>query len=76
MELVKATLIKRKTFNGFWEVGDDVPIGKEYMVYPASISVIKAYNIPFKKFHKVVMIKCSDGVLFPLELLKLEQEEN
>lgn len=72
MAWTKATLIKRKTNDGFWEVEDNVPIGKEYMVDRKSIKVVKAYNIPSNVFHKAMVIKCSEGVLFPLELLKLE----
>lgn len=72
MAWTKATLTKRKTNDGFWEVQDDVPIGTEYMVDRKSIQVVKALNIPSDTFHKVAMIKCSEGVLFPLELLQLE----
>lgn len=71
--IVKATLVKRKTDDGLWEVNDDVPIGKEYLVNPNWIRKITAYNLLKRVYHKRDMILCDNDEWFPVELLKIEE---
>jgi hypothetical protein len=71
MAFVTATLIKKKSEDGLIEVNEDVPLGKKYKVDPKSIKTVNLRNVELGRNHEKDMIRCHDGSLFPIELLKI-----
>ncbi len=68
MYIVKAKLVKRKSDNGFFEVFENVPLGKIYLIDLDTISEREGFHIPTKTFWKCTIVDTDSG-WFPIELL-------
>lgn len=77
MNIRQATLIKRVTADGLFEIFDHVPLGKSYHVDIDTRAVMDGLNTIQKKFWRREMILDVDepgGMGFlPTELLKIEE---
>lgn len=70
--LVKAKLIKRITDDECFEVFDDVPIGKEYIVDLDTIAKVGGYNVKKDVWWYREIIYTNEKRYFPVELLEIE----
>jgi hypothetical protein len=72
MSIVMAKLIKRKTDDGFVEVNDDIPLGKEYIFDLNTKQIMKGIHIPTSTYWEREMIRdiVNDGYM-PTELFGL-----
>lgn len=68
---VIARLIKKKTDDGFVEMKDDVPIGKEYEVRLETKQTIRGIHTPTCTLWSREMIQATDGGWLPTELLNI-----
>jgi len=68
MYIVTATLKKKKTDDGYFEVFEDVPIGKEYFIDLDSIQNKMGINLPTGKTFECKIVQTNEG-WFPIELL-------
>jgi hypothetical protein len=73
MSFVEATLIKAKTDDGLWEMKDEIPLGKEYLVDPESIMVLEAIHIPTGQKHARHMIRCDNRAWMPFEMISIKE---
>lgn len=72
---VVATLIKTMTNDGLFEIWEDIPIGKEYIVDLNSIEIAEGYNVKFNTTWKKEIIYTYDGEWMPTELLSFPREK-
>jgi len=72
--IVKAKLIKLKTDDGFFELFEDVDLGKEYEVDTSTIGEYEWYNTVHDVKFKKLMIEDVNGGLLPLEVLEFNKE--
>lgn len=75
MRLVIGKLIKRVSDDGFFEIEDHIPIGKEYLVDIDSIRKGKGFNIPKKMVWEKEIIDVVDEskmAWMPTEMLEIE----
>lgn len=71
MSWVKARLVKRASDDGFVEVEDDVELGREYEVDPATQRVVQLRHIPSGTIHTKEVVDARGGGLHFVELLDL-----
>jgi hypothetical protein len=69
LKLVTATLVKRTTEDGFFEVLDNVSIGKKYKVDLDTLQVAQGFNTNKKQPWEREIIFTDDGEWFPTEIL-------
>jgi hypothetical protein len=69
---MRATLVKRRTDDGFMEMNDDVPIGKVYEVEAGSQRTMQMVHVPTGTPHSKVMIRDVAGGWLAVEMLRLE----
>ena len=63
-----AVLIKRRTDNGYFEIAEGVPPGKEYAILPQTARELTALH-ESGTFHRPRMVLTTDGQWLPVELL-------
>ena len=71
MKLRRAVLTKLRSDNGLFQVEPEVPLGKEYWVYPESVQLGHFIHHASGQRHKAQIIYLQDGTFMPLELLTL-----
>lgn len=71
--IAHATLIKRKTDDGFVEIQDDVPLGRVYRVDLNTRCVVRGMHLPTKSTWQREVINVVGGGWFPTELLRIEE---
>ena len=72
IEVIKATLIKKKTNDGLVEMVKHIEIGKEYMIDPLSEQMLTGINLIKKKMWQRMMVQVVNGTWLPTELLEYE----
>ena len=70
MRLVTATLIKRTTEDGLFEVFDHVPVGKKYKVDLDTLQIGSGFNTIKKQCWTREIVFTLDDEWFPVELLE------
>lgn len=72
-----ATLKKRTTDDGLFEVRDNIAVGKEYLIGIGAARMTKGYNT-IKKQHweRMMVADVVTGGLLPLELLDIKTPPN
>jgi len=74
MRVVKAKLIKRCTDDGLFEIEEDVPVGKEYLVDLDTMQMAQGHNYVKKvNWYKLIIFDVFGGWL-PRELLQMSEE--
>ena len=73
MKFANATLIKKNSDDGLFEVNENVQIGAQYVIDLDTLRVEEGYNIVFNKRWKREIVNVVDGGWFPTELLKIEE---
>lgn len=76
MRVGKAILIKRKTDDGLFEIQDDVPLGREYLVNLDTRISGDGINTETGEFWRREIIFMVDGEWFPTEMLDIREEED
>ena len=72
--IVSAKLIKLKTNDGFFELFEDIDLGKEYKVDTSTIGENEWYDTVHGVRFKKLMIEDVNGELLPLEVLKFNRK--
>jgi len=72
--IVSAKLIKLKTNDGFFELFEDIDLGKEYKVDTSTIGEYEWYDTVHGVRFKKLMIEDVNGELLPLEVLKFNRK--
>ena len=73
--MLHAKLIKHKSSNGYFQVEDNIPLGKLYYILEGSVREETLYNVHARKKFKAWLVTLDDGTWFPLELLEMDKAE-
>lgn len=74
MREAQAILIKRRTKDGFFEVKDDVPLGRVYRVDLDSVGFYKYYSLEYYvHFIEKMIYDLDEKELIPYEMLKIKK---